>query len=117
MPFQCYTSRTSLRSASIGGVFITAGGVSRLIPDRWLAQAELLERGRLVRLSYTFCTIEVTGQCLDRIFEDAGIGKLGAVQVAPPEEERGTGLWVSSIVLSASEAALVVPFQDGCSDA
>jgi hypothetical protein len=117
MPFQCYIPRASLRSASIGGVFVTACGLSRLIPDQWLAQAELLERGRLVRLSYTFCTIEVAGQCLDRIFEDAGIGKLGAVQVAPPQEERATGLWVSSIVLSTADAASSVPFQSGCSNA
>ncbi len=115
MPFQCYVPRASLRSASIGGVFVTACGVSRLIPDQWLAQAELLERGRLVRLSYTFCTIEVAGQCLDRIFEDAGIGKLGAVQVAPLQEERGTGLWVSSIVLSTADPVSSVPFQGGCS--
>jgi hypothetical protein len=115
MPFQCYIPRASLRSASIGAVFVTPCGVSRLIPDQWLEQAELLERGRLVRLSYTFCTIEVTGQSLDRIFEDAGIGKLGAVQVAPPQEERGTGLWVTSIVLSAADAASLVPFQNGCS--
>src|SRR5262245_57059605 len=114
MPFQCYVPRAQLRSTSIGGLFITCG-VSRLIPDQWLAQAELLERGRLVRLSYTFCTIEVAGQCLDRIFEDAGIGKLGAVHVAPPQEERGTGLWVSSIVLSTSDPVSSVPFQGGCS--
>ena len=82
MPFQCYVSRASLRSASIGGVFIS-GGVSRLIPDHLLTQAELLERGRLVRLSYTFCIIEVTGQSLDPIFEDARIGKLGPSGLLP----------------------------------
>jgi hypothetical protein len=116
MPFQCYVTRASLRSASIGGVF-TSGGVSRLIPDHLLTQAELLERGRLVRLSYTFCTIEVTGQFLDPIFEDAGIGKLGAIRVAPLQEERSEGLWVTSIVKSSPEVEPLVPFDGGCSDA
>ncbi len=101
MVFQCYTPRTSLRSALTGGLFISADGSRRIIPDHWLIQAELLQDGRLLRLSYSFCTIEVSGQGLDPIFQDVGIGKLGAVQAATSETVPQGQLWVTSIVVNA----------------
>ncbi len=99
MSFQCYTPRASLRSASIGGLFILAGGVKRVIPDQWLMQVELLEETCLLRLSYTFCTIEVAGEDLDAIFEDPTVGKLGAIQAAPTEAAPAGQPWVTSIVV------------------
>jgi hypothetical protein len=99
MPFQCYTSRASLRSALTGGLFISADGTRRIIPDHLLTQAELLHGSRLLRLNYSFCVIEISGQCLDPIFEDAGIGKLGAILAATPEVVPNGHLWVSSIVI------------------
>src|SRR5439155_22108522 len=111
MPFQCYTSRASMRSALIGGLFIPADGGRRVVPDHWLTQAELLEGARLLRLSYTFCTIEVAGECLDLLLEVANIGKLGATQAAPPQAAPGGLLWVMCIVafapLDASELHFV----------
>ncbi len=79
MAFQCYTPRASLRSALMGGLFISTDGTRRVIPDHWLNQAELLDGSRLLRLSYSFCTVEVSGEGLDPIFEDASIGKVGAI--------------------------------------
>jgi hypothetical protein len=99
MSFQCYTSRSSLRSALTGGLFISADGSRRIIPDHLLTQAELLQDGRLLRLNYSFCAIEISGQCLDPIFEDAGIGKLGAVLAAPSEAVPNGQPWVSGIVI------------------
>jgi hypothetical protein len=84
-----------------GGLFVSADGSRRIIPDHWLIQAELVNGSRLLRLSYSFCTIEVSGQCLDPIFEDAGIGKLGAVQVAAAQPAPIGQLWVASIVAIA----------------
>ena len=105
MSFQCYTPRASMRSALIGGLFISADGTRRIIPDHWLIQVELLQDGRFLRLSYSFCTVEISGQYLDPIFEDAGVGKLGAVLAAASEEASNGHLWVSSIVvLGAPEA-------------
>ncbi len=52
MTFQCYLPRSS-ETAAIGAVFVTAGGVRRFIPDHFLAEAELSEQGRLLRLTYT----------------------------------------------------------------
>ncbi len=104
MSFQCYTPRASARSASIGGLFVLADGSKRVIPDQWLMQAELLEEGRFVRLGYTFCMIEVAGQGLDTIFEDASIGKLGSIQAAPPQGAPAGQLWVTSIVVIAAAA-------------
>ena len=117
MPFQCYIPRTSMRSALIGGLFVSADGTRRVVPDHWLTQAELLEGARLLRLSYTFCTIEVAGECLDPIFEDASIGKLGAIQAAPPQAAPGGQLWVTSIVALAPPEASGLPFERERSDA
>ncbi|MBN1566801.1 MAG: hypothetical protein JXA73_03075 [Acidobacteria bacterium] len=101
MSFQCYTSRTSMRSTLTGGLFISADGSQRIIPDHWLVQAELLNGSRLLRLSYSFCTIEVSGRNLDPIFEDAGIGKLGAVQASASEKMPSEQLWVTNIIVVA----------------
>src|SRR5947209_1751666 len=107
MTFQCYIPRASIR-----GLFVSADGTRRVVPDHWLTQAELLEGTRLLRLSYTFCTIEVVGKCLDPIFEDASIGKLGAIQAAPAGQ-----LWVTSIVAFTPPEASVLPFERERSDA
>ncbi len=117
MSFQCYTPRASLRSASIGGLFILAGGVKRVIPDQWLMQAELLKKTCLLRLSYTFCTIEVAGEDLDAIFEDATVGKLGAIQAAPTEAMPTGQPWVTSIVVIPPAAQSLPPFEQGFFDA
>jgi hypothetical protein len=117
MSFQCYSSRASLRSALVGGMFILAGGTKRVIPDQWLVQAELLQNGRLLRLSYTFCAIEVAGQNLDPIFEDASLGKLGAIQAAPSEGEPPGQPCVTSIIVVAAGAQSASEFEEGCSNA
>src|SRR5881628_2568972 len=110
MSFQCYIPRASLRSALIGGLFVSADGTRRVVPDHWLTQAELLEGTRLLRLSYTFCTIEVAGECLDPIFEYASIGKLGAIRAPPPRAVPGGQLWVTGIVAIAPPEASRLPF-------
>jgi hypothetical protein len=117
MSFQCYTPRVSLRSALIGGLFVLADGTRRVVPDHWLVQAELLQGARLLRLSYSFCTIEVAGQCLDPIFEDAGIGKLGAVLAAASETVPNGQLWVSSIVVIAPPEPHFPAIEEECFDA
>jgi hypothetical protein len=98
MAFQCYTPRTSLRSALTGGLFISTDGARRVIPDHLLNQAELLSGSQLIRLRYSFCTIEISGKSLDPIFEDASVGKVGAIQAAPAEAVRNGQLWVTSII-------------------
>lgn len=105
MNFQCYTPRASHGSPLIGGLFIWQNGDSRLIPDHCLIEAELLSGSRLLRLNYSFCTIEVSGRCLTPIFQDACIGKLGSVQLASPtESESGPDdrLCVTSLVITTA---------------
>ena len=117
MSFQCYTPRTSLRSTLAGGLFISADGTRRIIPDHWLNQAELLHGSRLLRLTYSFCTIEVSGEGLDLIFEDASIGKLGAIQAAPADAIPGGQPRVTSIAaVLLPEAHFPVSVQE-CLDA
>ena len=117
MSFQCYTPRASLRSALTGGLFISADGSRRIVPDHWLTQAELLHGSRLLRLSYSFCTIEVSGQYLDPIFEDAGIGKLGAVLAAASEIALNGQLWVTNIVIIAPTEKHAPVFEEECLNA
>jgi len=117
MSFQCYIPRASLRSALIGGLFVSADGTRRLVPDHWLHQAELLEGARLLRLSYTFCKIEVAGECLDLIFEDTSMGKLGAIHVAPERPAPHGCLWVTSVTAMTPADAPLEAFERECSNA
>ena len=117
MSFQCYVPRASLRSALIGGLFVSADGTRRLVPDHWLLQAELLEGDRLLRLSYTCCTIEVAGQSLEPIFEDASIGKLGAIHAGSERPAPHGYLWVTSVVAITPAEAHFAAFERECSNA
>jgi hypothetical protein len=117
MSFQCYFPRASLRSALIGGLFVSADGTRRLVPDHWLLQAELLDGARLLRLSYSCCTIEVAGQLLQPIFEDVSIGRLGAIHVAPATSAPHGRLWVTSIVAITPAEAPFAAFERECSNA
>ena len=104
MTSQCYLPRSS-ESSAIGAVFVTAGGVRRFIPDHFLAEAELSEQGRLLRLTYTCCTVEVAGQRLEVLFEDAIVGRLGTILQVPPASVPRDQLWVSSIMAIVPAAA------------
>ena len=117
MSFQCYIPRTSLGPALMGGFYVSADGTRRLVPDHWLLDPELLDGAPLMRLSYSGCTIEVAGECLDLLLEDANIGKLGATQAAPPQAAPGGQLWVKSIVAFAPPEASELPFGRERSDA
>ena len=104
MTSQCYLPRSS-QTAAIGAVFVTAGGVRRFLPDHSLLEAELSERGRLLRLTYTCCTVEVAGQRLEVLFEDAIVGRLGTIFQALPASVPPDQLWVSSILAIVPAAA------------
>ena len=105
MTFQCYFLRSSQPSV-IGAVFVTADGVRRLIPDHWLAQAELSGHGRLLRLIYSCCTIEVAGQHLETLFQDAMVGRLGMILEGPAVSMPGDQLSVNSILAIAPADAV-----------
>ena len=78
-----------------------------MIPDHWLAQAELSDQGRLLRLVYTHCTIEVAGRHLEPLFEDAAAGRLGTIHQGSPQAAPSDGPWITSLVaLPAAEAVL-----------
>jgi len=105
MTFQYYLPRSSERAA-IGAVFVTAGGVRRLIPDHWLTEVELSQQGGLLRLTYAYCTVEVAGQRLHVLFEDAIAGRLGTVIQAPLTPAVRYQPWVSSLVAIVPAAAV-----------
>ena len=117
MSFECYIPCTLLRSAMIGGLFVSADGTRRLVPDLWLLQAEILDGARLLLLGYSCCTIEVAGQLLEPIFEDASIGKLGAIHVAPATPAPHGRLRVTSVVAITPAEAPFAAFERECSNA
>jgi hypothetical protein len=104
MRSHCYLPR-SFESTDIGAVFVTAGGDRRFLPDRFLIEAELSEQGRLLRLIYIGCTVEVAGQRLDALFEDAVVNRLGTILQAPPASAPRHQIWVSSIIAIVPAAA------------
>jgi hypothetical protein len=99
-----YTPQTSNR---IGGIFVSVDGSHCVIPDHFLAQAKL-EDSTLLRLYYSFGTVEISGKRLDVIFNDVAIGKLGTVAIDAEYTAKSTTA-ISSIVyipespLAASE--------------
>ena len=103
MTFQCYLPRSSEHTA-IGAVFVTAHGMRRLIPDHCLAKVELSEQGRLLRLTYTCCTVEVAGQRLEALFEDAIVGRLGTILQSPSTRVQPDQPWVGSIMAIVTAA-------------
>jgi hypothetical protein len=110
MTFHCYVSRPS-QAAANGPVFINLEGQRHMIPDCWLEQVKLLEQGRLLRLIYTHCTIEVTGRSLELLFEDAVAGRLGTVceGSGQPPSQPSDEPWVSGLVALPPTGAFPVP--------
>jgi hypothetical protein len=93
---------------------IMPDGTQRVIPDHWLNQAEILDGSRLLRLSYSFCIIEVSGRRLDPMFEDASSGKLGAIQVAPAGAVPGDEPWVTSIAATVPPQSPFSAHEEEC---
>lgn len=105
MIFECYLPRPS-QGFVIGAVFVTAEGTRRLISDDWLTKVELCDQGRFLRLTYTCCAIEVAGQQLEILFEDAVAGRLGTILQGPPMLVPCHRPWVSSLLALAPAAAV-----------
>jgi hypothetical protein len=96
----CYKPRSS---HYIGGVFISADSSCRVVPDQWLHEATLEKGSSLLRLCYSSCTMEIRGRRLDKIFEDATLGRLGTITVNVPADDNKaaastSGPFVTSIV-------------------
>jgi hypothetical protein len=79
-----YTPRNS---NYVGGIFISANGSRRVIPDQWLHEAILEKGSALLRLCYSSCTMEIRGKRLDKIFEDAALSKIGTITVKVPADD------------------------------
>jgi hypothetical protein len=85
---------------------VAADGVRRLIPDHWLAQAELAEHGRLLRLIYGCGTIEVAGQHLETLFSRCRGWQAGNVSEGLAVSVPGDQLWVTTLLAVAPADAV-----------
>ena len=117
MSFRCYIPRASLRSALIGGLFVSADGTQRLVPDHWLLQAELIDGARLLRLSYSCCTIEVAGQLFEPLFEDAKHRAAAGRDLCGASKAPHGRLRVTSVVAITPAEAPFAAFERECSNA
>jgi hypothetical protein len=84
--------------SAAGAIFVTAGGVRCFVPDHWLVEVELSEQGRLLRLTSAGCSVEVAGQRLEGLVEDAIVARLGRLLQTPSMPELPHQPWISSIV-------------------
>ena len=92
-------------------------GTRHGVPDRSLTHAEILQRARVPRLRYTFCTIEMFGYYVELISENASVGKLGAKHAAPERPAPYARRRFASVVTIAPPEASRVPFGRGCFNA
>ena len=81
----CYETRPGKHY--IGGQFVTNDGSFRMIPDRWIHGAKMEEDGKILRLFYSSCTIEISGLRLKKIYDDTVEGRLGKVIIADPPDD------------------------------
>ena len=84
----CYESRPGRHY--IGGQFVMNDGRDgnyRMIPDRWLHGAKIEEDGKILKLFYSSCTIEISGFRLKKIYEDTVEGRLGKITIANPSDD------------------------------
>ena len=96
MPYEpCYISRESKR---IGGIFISADGSRRTIPDIYLNNATLDSDSTLLRLSYSSCTVDISGYRLYSIYKDVVSGRLGTVTVQNPADAESYAFDINPIV-------------------
>jgi hypothetical protein len=92
-------------------------GTRHGVHDRSLTHPEILQRARVARIMYTFCTIEIFGYYVELILESASSGTLGARHAAPERPAPFTRRRVASLVTIAPPEAPRVPFERGCFNA
>ena len=96
---KCYNTR--IGTHFVGGIFTTSDGFRRMIPDDCLNEARLEDN--ILRLNYSSCAMEISGYRLEKIFDDAAIGKLGTLTVAVPADnpdaaDAAAGPFITSII-------------------
>ena len=92
-------------------------GTRHGVPDRSLTHAEILQRARVLPLSYTFCAIEIFGYYVELMLEVPVFGKLGAEHAAPKRPAPHARCRVLSVITIAPPEASRVPFGRGCFNA
>jgi hypothetical protein len=73
MPYESH------KAGSIGETFIFPDGTRRILSHIHFTQAKLMENETLLKLYYSFCVVEVSGERLNIIFNDITSGRMGAI--------------------------------------
>ncbi len=97
-PESCYTTRSAFRKQNAGAVFTFLAGQRRWIPDLCVSYAQVSPDASELKLVYSACVVNLYGQHLGSIFEDAMSHQLGEIQEGGvPDGLPKTGLWVTSM--------------------
>jgi hypothetical protein len=62
-----------------GETFIFPDGTQRVLAHVYFAQAKLMDNATLLKLYYSFCVIEISGERLNIIFDDITSGRMGVI--------------------------------------
>ena len=98
-------SYTTHISNSIGGVFVSADGSRRVIPNHLLTQAKLDDE-TLLRLHYSCGTVEIVGRQLNTVFHDAATGRLGTVTIDAEDTGRSTTAPIITSIVYVPESSV-----------
>jgi hypothetical protein len=73
MPYESHSAGRA------GETFVFPDGTRRVLAHIYFAQAKLMNNGTLLKLYYSFCVIEITGERLNIIFNDITSGRMGVI--------------------------------------
>ena len=73
MPYESHSA------GRIGETFIFSDGTRRVLAHIYFAQAKLLNNETLLKLYYSFCKVEISGERLNIIFNDITSGRMGVI--------------------------------------
>ena len=73
MPYESHSA------GRIGKMLILPDGTRRLLAHVYFAQAKLVNDSTLLKLYYSFCRVEVSGERLNIIFDDITSGRMGVI--------------------------------------
>jgi hypothetical protein len=73
MPYESHSAGRA------GETFIFPDGTRRVLAHIYFAQAKLMDNATSLKLYYTFCSVEVSGERLNNIFDDITSGRMGVI--------------------------------------
>ena len=81
MPYESHSA------GRIGEMLILSDGTRRVLSHLYFVHAKLISNETLLKLYYSFCRVDITGERLSMIFDDIAAGRLGVLSQNPDNAE------------------------------